>query len=293
MIQEINGQLTFTYACPKNNYNKLIKVKIKLSLLGILMGIFLLPNIAFLSTITPEKLIDLTNQERNLNGLYPLTANQLLTKAAILKANAIIETNTFKHTINDKKFSSWIQDAGYNYSYVGENLAIDFVNSESVIEAWKESPLHKKNLLSPYYQEIGIATIAGKFQSQDTIVVVQIFGAPAISSIAPSAQNLGSQLMNAKSALPEINLPNYQPLQTENLLNNIVINQELLPLYNNKLVLPEEINQTDLVNTFVIQPNFQKTINNFIIIFMSLYLTYIIIFLFYYSFLKINKSVSA
>ncbi len=314
MVQTINGRLSFTYNCPKQPKKLNYPVKFKLSLLGILMGIFLLPNLAYLSDITPERLIDLTNLERQDNALIPLTANQLLTKAADLKARAILESQTFKHTINDKKFSSWVKEAGYNYSYVGENLAVDFATSEGVIEAWENSPLHKKNLLSPYYQEIGIAAVLGKFQGQDTTIVVQIFGAPASASVQPLTQNFGlssPNLLPISSAINPINSS-----QTENLLAHSIISQEIMPLNNIKLTLVDnnlslgQLNpvreltgsalsdnnrQFELftfsngVNKFIVQPEYTPALNNFLMTFSLITLFYILLSLYYYYFLKINR----
>ena len=294
MVQKINGRLGFTYGGPKKEYNRLIKANLKLSLLGLLIGIFLLPQIAYLSTITPETLIELTNQARAAVGLNSLTANQLLTQAAIEKGKAIITTNTFKHTIGDKKFSAWIRDTGYNYSYVGENLAIDFITSEGIMEAWENSPLHKKNLLNPYYQEIGIAAVPGKFQGQDTTVVVQVFGAPAAGLAEPRSLNSGLNYLNSNSLPAEINLADWQfNRQAENLLTHSIINQELLPIYYNKLVLPAYNYEAPELNKFIVQPNYPAGLNNFLIIFGSITLVYLLIFLYYYYFLKINKLASA
>lgn len=291
MVQRINGRLKFTYGGSKKEYNRLISANFKLSLLALLIGIFLLPQTAYLSTITPEKLIELTNQEREAVGLNTLTANQLLTQAAIEKSQAIIETNTFKHTINDKKFSAWVRDAGYNYSYVGENLAIDFITSEGIMEAWENSPLHKKNLLNPYYQEIGIATLPGKFQGQDTTIVVQIFGAPATGSVQPQVANPGLSYLNSTPA--EINLADWQfNRQAENLLTHSTINQESLPLYSNKLVLPAYNYEVPELSTFIVQSNSLINLNNFLTIFGSITLVYLLIFLYYYYFLKINRLIS-
>lgn len=95
MIKRINGRLRFCYDCPKKTYKKLSGLNFKLSLLvGALIGLFLLPQLAYLAVITPEKLIELTNRERQAAGLNPLTANQLLTQAATRKGEAILETNT-------------------------------------------------------------------------------------------------------------------------------------------------------------------------------------------------------
>lgn len=294
MVRKINGRLIFTYGGPKKAYNKLNGINFKLSLLGLLMGIFLLPQIAYLSTITPEKLIELTNQERKAAGLNSLTANQLLTQAAILKGQAIIETNAFKHTINDKKFSAWIRDAGYNYSYVGENLAIDFTTSEGIIEAWENSPSHKKNLLNPYYQEIGISAIPGKFQGQDTVVVVQVFGAPAVGWLEPRTVKPDLGYLNSNLISAEINLSDFQfNRQTENLLTHSIINQELLPLYYNKLALPTYDYPSGELNKFMVQPDYQVGLNNFLIIFGSITLVYLLIFLHYHYFFKINRLISS
>jgi hypothetical protein len=153
-------------------------VTLCLSLLFILTGIFLFPDTAFFSDVTSENIIALTNQERLVSGLPALTANQLLTKAAYDKGQEILATKQFQHTIDGRKFSTWIREAGYLYSYVGENLAINFSNGEDIIVAWKNSPTHNRNLLNEYFKEIGVAVLEGKFQDRDTTLVVQIFGAP-------------------------------------------------------------------------------------------------------------------
>lgn len=231
MLAKINGKLIFCYNFPKrkkrNNFRCLG------SLAGILIGIFLLPQIAYLSNITPEKIIELTNQERLKLNLNSLTANQILTQAAYNKANDIIKTQKFQHNINDKKFSEWVRDAGYKYSYVGENLAIDFVTSEGVINAWLASPDHKKNILNPYYEEIGIAVIENKFDNENTILVAQIFGAPPKNMLQSSMIENNNELMQKEfvSQTDNYNLENLLTHSSEKILNssfsaetNLVIN---------------------------------------------------------------------
>lgn len=289
MVQKINGRLAFTYDSGSKQY---IKRKFKLSLLSVLVGVFLLPNLAYLSAITPEEIIALTNRERKTAGLNSLTANQLLTQAAITKGKAILESQTFKHNINNKKFSAWIRDTGYNYSYVGENLAIDFVTSQGVMEAWKNSPMHKKNLLSPYYQEIGISAIDGKFQGQDTTVVVQIFGSPAIGSVQPLFPDSGINSVNSNINFLETNLTGYQLSRAENLLTHSILNQELLPAYDSKLIIPAENNLDTATYKFIVQPGTYAAANNFLITFTFLTLIYLLVFLYYHYFFKINKLAS-
>lgn len=152
------------------------------SLLAITLGIFLLPKTAFMATITPDRIISLTNTARNQAGLNTLQTNSQLTAAAKAKAQAILDSQTFDHTINGKKFSVWIKAAGYKYDLVGENLAIDFVTSEGLMRAWLASPEHRQNITEKEYTDIGVGIAEGKFAGQDTIVVAQLFGDPLIKT---------------------------------------------------------------------------------------------------------------
>ena len=311
MIKKISRRLYFILVSPKNEYKRQISLNFKLSLLSTLIGIFLWPHLAYLSAITPEEIIALTNQERELAGLNALTANQLLTQAAIAKGKAILKSQTFKHSIDNKKFSSWIRDVGYNYSYAGENLAIDFLTSQTVVEAWKNSPMHKKNLLSHYYREIGVAATQGKFQGQDTTVVVQIFSSPAVGSVQLLTPDSGFSSINSNMNFLRINLTAYKFAGAENLLSHSIINQELLPAHDKKLILAAENNLmikanpvreltrlesiifSNGANKFIVQSEVYAAANNFLIFFTALSLIYLLIFLHYYYFLKINRLAAA
>lgn len=205
MVGKINGQLIFCYSCPETKIKKNRKKNRYLaSLLCLLIGIFLLPKIAYLSSITAEKIIELTNKERKNTEINILTANQLLTKAAYDKANVIFETKKFQHNIDDRKFSSWIKEAGYEYSYVGENLAIDFTTSEGIIKAWNNSELHKKNILNPRFTEIGVATLEGNFEGNNSTLVVQIFGEPVKNKIEGQVAGVDLDQLTKQSANPTI-----------------------------------------------------------------------------------------
>ena len=191
------------------------------SLFIILIGIFLCPKIAYLSTITPENIIEFTNQERTQNNLNILTFNSTLQQAAEAKAQAILESGQFQHNIGAKRFSDWIKEAGYKYSYVGENLAIDFVTSEGVMNAWLNSPAHKKNILNSYYEEIGVAVKEGIFDGQNTIIVAQIFGAPPLGAARGQASDFQFQNYTAsENYLPYYLSSSEQSLSQEKLLTH-------------------------------------------------------------------------
>ena len=143
--------------------------------------IFCLPRSLFFADLTKTDLIKITNNTRQSLGFQILKESPILDEAAYLKAEDMIENDYFAHQ-SPTGISPWhwFREAGYNYKYAGENLAIGFFESEEVNKAWIDSLSHKRNLLNPNYSEIGIAVIKGDFQGKETSVVVQLFGAPKI-----------------------------------------------------------------------------------------------------------------
>lgn len=138
------------------------------------------PKIEFLQSYgnaQAEEIINLTNQYRLNHGLNQLLPNPRLTQAAINKAKDILSKGYFNHTSPDgHRFSYWIKESGYPYFYVGENLAMDFNNSEELFNAWIKSERHKENIEKVDFQEIGVASLGGVFNSKKTNIVVQLFG---------------------------------------------------------------------------------------------------------------------
>ena len=142
------------------------------------------------STITTEELINLTNQERQKNGLQELKLNPVLVNAATKKAADMINKNYWAHTSPEGKTPwSFFKEVEYQYLYAGENLARDFQDSDSVIKAWMNSPTHRDNILSSRYRDIGIVVIHDTFQGQETTLVVQMFGTTA-DTVLPQAGNI-------------------------------------------------------------------------------------------------------
>jgi len=133
-------------------------------------------------------MVDLTNQNRTQNDLPGLTISPVLTRAAQAKANDEAANGYFAHTSPAGLDSwYWFKQAGYNFTYAGENLAVDFSDSAAVVSAWMNSPEHRANILDGHYTEIGIATASGMFQGHPTIFVVQEFGDPASPAIAAAS----------------------------------------------------------------------------------------------------------
>lgn len=164
---------------------------------------------ARVSDVTATNIINLSNQARISNGVSALATNSKLNSAAKAKANNMLEEQYFAH-VSPSNLSPWywFKQAGYAYQYAGENLAIDFLASEDVIDAWLASPSHRSNLLSTKYKEIGVAVVSGNFQGAESIFVVQMFGTPTptpttTASSAPAQTPTPTQAVQQIALAPE------------------------------------------------------------------------------------------
>lgn len=137
--------------------------------------------LGFASSITASSVLESINRKRAEVGAQPLALNTKLTEAAVTKATDMFGNQYWSHT-SPNGTTPWvfIKNAGYSYSIAGENLARDFGDTQSMVDAWYASPTHKANLLQKRYTETGIAVVNGNMEGVDTTLVVQMFGAPAV-----------------------------------------------------------------------------------------------------------------
>jgi len=131
------------------------------------------------AAVIQSDVIALTNDERTENDLGVLTENPTLDKAAQAKANDMAAKGYFSHTGPDGQPPwHWFVEAGYDYHYAGENLAVRFDDSKQVVDAWMASPTHRANIVKPVYTQIGIGVADGMYQGLPATFVVQFFGTP-------------------------------------------------------------------------------------------------------------------
>jgi len=135
------------------------------------------------ANIAPSDVINLTNTKRQELGLNSLEYSSMLSQAAQAKGQDMIAKDYWAHVSPDG-IQPWyfITNAGYKYRYAGENLARDFSDPGSAVEAWIASPSHRENILSAKYQEIGVAVIEGDLAGVETTLIVQLFGAPYVDT---------------------------------------------------------------------------------------------------------------
>lgn len=139
--------------------------------------------LGFSSSITVSQVVDQTNAHRTANGLVALSANAALNQAASAKAAHMCGNNYWAH-VSPQGIVPWkfMRDAGYRYSVAGENLARDFGDTGSMVNAWMASPTHKANILNSKYKEIGVAVVDCNLLGHDTTLVVQMFGSRTVTS---------------------------------------------------------------------------------------------------------------
>lgn len=129
--------------------------------------------------LTPNHLLTLINQDRQEFGLLEFKENTQLARAAQAKAHDILAKNYFAHTSPaGTKPWDFLRQAGFEYSYAGENLALNYRSVYELQNDFLGSPSHRENLLSPLFTDIGIAVVQGEFRGKPAIITVQMFGTP-------------------------------------------------------------------------------------------------------------------
>ena len=138
----------------------------------------------------PELIAD-TNEKRAANGASALVINDKLTLASSLKAQDMVRNNYWAHTSPTNVTPwDWLKIANYDYSLAGENLAKNFPDSDTTVNAWMESTSHRENMLNPNYTEVGFAVEEGVIDGKVTTVVVALYGKPSSSVLGENIINI-------------------------------------------------------------------------------------------------------
>lgn len=219
--------------------------------IAVLVAIFLFTNssikllaqvrggvLGYASSITPQSVLDGINAKRLDAGLPTLDLNPQLNQAATMKASDMFTLNYWAHNNpNGREPWDFIKNTGYRYRYAGENLARDFGDTNSLVDAWMASPTHRDNIVNPRYQEIGIAVVNGTLQGVETTLVVNLFGTPATSLPQISGIQTPVQAQAPPSPLPATIIaasvpskPVISPLLLEKVIAVSIISLVLLTL---------------------------------------------------------------
>ncbi|KAK9759935.1 hypothetical protein K7432_016530 [Basidiobolus ranarum] len=113
-------------------------------------------------------LLALVNQQRQLVGAPALTMDPRLTLAA--ERHTIFQATIHEMTHDEpgRTLGQRISETGYVWSNIGENVAAGFGDEVSVMNAWMNSPEHRRNILNPIFTQTGMAYDSqGSYWTQD------------------------------------------------------------------------------------------------------------------------------
>lgn len=114
-----------------------------------------------------ERVLALINEQRAAYGLPALRRVASLDAAAQGYSDTMMRATAggpvyLSHTGPDgSTLDRRITAAGYVWFHIGENLAAGEKTPEQVVADWLSSPLHRENILSPSFRDIGLGLAVG------------------------------------------------------------------------------------------------------------------------------------
>jgi uncharacterized protein YkwD len=109
---------------------------------------------------SPEQfLFDSANRERTGRGLSPLRWDAQLASAARQHASLMARQNGLSHKFpGEPEPTARARQAGARFSSLAENVA-EGPSAEAIHAEWIQSPPHRRNLLDPQLNAVGIAVV--------------------------------------------------------------------------------------------------------------------------------------
>ncbi len=102
-----------------------------------------------------QQVVNLVNQERAKEGLAPLTIDNKVQAAAMVRAEEC--EVRFSHTRPDgSNFATALKEQKVSYRSAGENIAYGQQTPEVVMKAWMNSSGHRANIMNPNFTTIGV-----------------------------------------------------------------------------------------------------------------------------------------
>ena len=133
------------------------------------------------------QILDGLNALRRERGLVPLRANAALARAADEHSRDMVSRGYFGHASGQASFADRLErfysSADARSWSVGENLLRTSrrLDAAGALAAWMASPAHRRQMLSPGWRDVGIATVSragapGVYGGADVTVVTADFG---------------------------------------------------------------------------------------------------------------------
>lgn len=112
-------------------------------------------DVKYVYTLKEIELIDKINSHRVSLGLSNLRINNYVTSKCFSHNSNMAEQKEVTH--NGFVSRSEIITNSLGAKSVGENIAYGFTSTTAILNAWLNSPSHKKNLENPKWTEMGLS----------------------------------------------------------------------------------------------------------------------------------------
>ncbi len=103
-------------------------------------------------------ILQMVNKERISRGLKPVRLSKKLNNLAKVKSDDMYRNNYFSH--NSPKYGSpfdLMKRNNVEYMTAAENIAKGQDTPEYVMRSWMDSRGHRKNILNPRFEEMGVS----------------------------------------------------------------------------------------------------------------------------------------
>jgi uncharacterized protein YkwD len=184
------------------------------------------------NTLLSSEVVAWTNTYREQNNLKALQRNSKLDAAAIIKVHDMFDRQYFEHVSpSGKNSADLVSGVGYEYLWVGENLALGiFSDEKDLVDAWMASPGHRANILNSHFEEIGVGVEEGMYEGNHVWLAVQEFGKPASSCPAPEA-SIKTEIEQNRKKIDNMSAQASASISEINMLKN----ENDAPAYNQKV----------------------------------------------------------
>lgn len=115
------------------------------------------------------EIVKLVNEYRAEAGIHPLKWDEKLAEVAQLRADEMAASGYFEHERpNHQSWTSAYNEVGVIYKRAAENIARGFAKPKTVVAAWMASEGHRKNIMNPNLDYIGVG-ISRHYYAQEFI----------------------------------------------------------------------------------------------------------------------------
>lgn len=135
-------------------------------------------------TLDPETARRMINNYRAESGLPPLSLEKHLTRAAQRHSKDLAKGDRISHRGSDGS-DPWnrVKVTGYKPKLAAENVGAGQMSFAEVLQGWKDSPGHNRNLLLKNATQMGIALVI-KPRSRYRTFWTLVMGKPARAKLA-------------------------------------------------------------------------------------------------------------